>query len=126
MDYQGGMRRRRRTRHGGTGIKDILSKINNFLRSTKIISSVGNALGTVGVPYASKIGSVAGTLGYGRRRRTNYRARAPRAMGYGLRRAGRPRRRVMGVGALRLAGGGSLLSGGRMRITAPRRRLTAF
>ena len=66
----------------GRGFMDFLSKANEFLRNSKLISSVGSALGSAGVPFASQIGSVAGSLGYGRRRR-----------GYGLRLAGAGRRR---------------------------------
>lgn len=53
---------------------------NNFLKNSKLVSTVGSALGAAGVPFASQIGSVAGALGYGRRYR-GYR-------GYGLNLAG--------------------------------------
>ncbi len=59
-------------RKKGKGIKDILSKANKFLRKTKLISTVGSALGAVGVPYAGQVGSIAGTLGYGRRKPRKY------------------------------------------------------
>ena len=68
-----------RRRMRGRGFADFLSKANGFLRNSKLISGVGGALGAMGVPYASQIGSVAGSLGYGRR-------------GRGLRLAGRYRR----------------------------------
>jgi hypothetical protein len=70
--------------HGG-GFMDFLGKANNFLRNSKLVSSVGNALGSAGVPFASQIGSLAGKLGYGRRHR--------RRMGAGIRLAGAGRRR---------------------------------
>lgn len=47
---------------------DFLKKANRWLRKSKIISKVGRALGDSGIPYASKIGDIAGKLGYGRRR----------------------------------------------------------
>lgn len=46
----------------------IAGKINSGLRSTKIISKLGNALGSIGVPYAGAVGSVAGKIGYGKKR----------------------------------------------------------
>jgi len=65
--YYGGGRRRRhhRRRRGG----NILSDIHGFVKRHKIISTVGKALGAVGVPYSGAIGTAAGILGYGRRRR---------------------------------------------------------
>ena len=65
----------------GKGFMNFLSKANSFLKNSKLVSGVGSALGARGVPYASQIGSVAGSLGYGRRR------------GYGLRLAGAGYRR---------------------------------
>ncbi len=62
-----GIGRRRRMR--GRGIGDFLKRANSFLKSSKLVSTVGNALGAAGIPFASQIGSVAGSLGYGRRRR---------------------------------------------------------
>ena len=53
----------------GRGFAEFLSKANGLLRNSKLISGVGGALGAMGVPYASQIGSVAGSLGYGRRGR---------------------------------------------------------
>ena len=49
--------------------KGFLSGVNNFLKKTKIISNVGRMAGGLGVPYAGAVGSVAGALGYGRRKR---------------------------------------------------------
>ena len=40
---------------------------NNFLRSSKLVSRVGSALGRAGVPYAGQIAGIAGKLGYGRK-----------------------------------------------------------
>jgi len=91
-----GAGRRRRRRRGGNILSDIgnaLSSAHSFIRKNKIISTVGNALGAVGVPYASAVGKVAGVLGYGRRRRRrrggNLRSMM---MGYGRRRHVRRRR----------------------------------
>ena len=53
----------------GRGFASFLGKANSFLKNSKLISGVGGALGAMGVPYASQIGSVAGSLGYGRPRR---------------------------------------------------------
>ena len=82
---RGGMRR---GRVKGRGLFDFIKKGIGFLRKHKVISNIGNTLGSMGVPYASKIGGVAGSLGFGRRRRRK---------GYGLTPAG---------GSLRLAGRG--------------------
>ena len=59
----------------GRGIGSALRSVNRFLRGTKAISRIGNALGSIGVPYASQVGSVAGSLGYGRRTRRRRRRR---------------------------------------------------
>ena len=62
---------KRRRRKQGRGLWDLIKKGHNWLRSNKIISTVGNALS--GVPgigsIAGTIGRTAATLGYGRRRR---------------------------------------------------------
>ena len=118
----GGARRHRTThrrRHMGGSflneLKTIGSKINNFLRKTRLVSTVGHVLGTAGVPYASAIGNVASTLGYGRRhkkKRSVRRRRVAPQVGMGRRVR---RRRHHGMGALSLAGMG--LSGGRMHRT---------
>ena len=84
--------RRHRRRMRGRGLADFLGKANNFLRSSKLVSTIGNALGAAGVPFASQIGSVAGSLGYGRRRR-HRRGGALRLAGMGLGLAGRRRMR---------------------------------
>ena len=75
------MKVRRVHRMRGKGLMSFLGKANNFLRNSKLVSTIGNSLGAAGVPFASQIGSVAGSLGYGRRRR-----------GRGLRLAGGMRR----------------------------------
>ncbi len=65
-------RRHKRRQVGGRKgkkIKRTLRKLNRGLKKTKVISRAGKALGNMGVPYASKIGSVAGQLGYGRKKR---------------------------------------------------------
>ena len=53
----------------GRGFMDFLSKANSFLKGSKLISTVGNSLAEAGVPGAGLVGSIAGKLGYGRRRR---------------------------------------------------------
>ena len=73
----------------GGGFLDFLGKANAFLKKSGLVSSIGNALGQAGVPYAGDIGAVAGSLGYGRRSR---RGGALRLAGMGLGLAGRRRR----------------------------------
>ena len=85
------VRRGMRTRMRGRGVRDVLRRIHKFIRGNQVISRSANALSTV-LPakyrgIASKVGGVAGVMGYGRRR------------GGALRLAG------MGGGALRLSGG---------------------
>lgn len=82
--YGMGRRRVHRRRHYGGS---FLSKVHDFIKQHKIISTVGNALGAVGVPYASAVGKAASVLGYGRRRRRVGRPRLRSSM----RRVGRPR-----------------------------------
>jgi len=60
----------------GRGIKEFLGKINDFLKKTKIISTVANAIPH---PFAKGVGTVAGLAGYGKKRRK--------------RRVGRPRKK---------------------------------
>lgn len=69
---------------------DFLGKANSFLQKSKLVSTLGNALGAAGVPYAGQIGSFAGAAGYGRRR---HRGGALRLAGSGLGLAGRRHRR---------------------------------
>ena len=75
------VRRVRRMR--GRGIMQFLGKANDFLKRSKLVSGVGSALGSIGVPYANQISGVANSLGYGRKR------------GSGLRLAGGSRRRYL-------------------------------
>ena len=90
--------RRRRRAHGthrkkvrrGHGIGNFLRKANDWLKKTRVVSTVANALGGVGVPYAGAIGKVSGALGYGRRRRHHRRA-------HGVRRVHHRRHRVGGA-----------------------------
>jgi len=60
----------RRRRQTGTGffssIGNAIGKVNNLLKSTKAISSLGSL---IPLPGAQKVAGVAGALGYGRRRR---------------------------------------------------------
>ena len=74
--------RRRRVLHRkrGAGFMDALRSAHNWIKSNKIISSVGSMLGKAGVPYAGAIGTAASTLGYGRKRRVG-RPRVRRAGG---------------------------------------------
>ena len=58
--YYGNGRRKRvgrvvRRKRGG-GFMDALKSAHNWIKSNKIISTVGNALGKIGVPYAGAIG----------------------------------------------------------------------
>jgi hypothetical protein len=104
---EGGYRRRRprRTRAliGGSKFTDFFKKAHDFIKSKKLVSTVANALGSVGVPYAGTIGNVAGKLGYGRRRRV-----------------GRPKKKK--VHLILHPGGGLSLPGGAIRRTTRRRK----
>ena len=65
---------------------DALRSAHDWIKKNKIISTVGSALGRVGVPYAGAIGTAASTLGYGRRRIVRKRRPLrPRAIGGSLR-----------------------------------------
>lgn len=86
--------RRRIRRQRGKGFMDVLKKVGAFLKKTQLVSKVGRTLGSVGVPYAGMIGNVAGSLGYGRRRRVG-RPRVSRVRGQGLSLAGGMYRRPM-------------------------------
>ena len=61
------VRRVRRMR--GRGVMDWIKKAGGFLQKSKLISTVANGLASAGVPLAGSIGSVAGSLGFGRRSR---------------------------------------------------------
>ena len=52
-----------RKRMRGRGIGDFFSSINNFLKSSKLISGIGSMIPGVG----GLVGTAAGALGYGRR-----------------------------------------------------------
>lgn len=71
---------RPRRRKQGRGLWDLIKKGHNWLKSNKIISTVGNALGSV-IPLAGTIGRTAATLGYGRRRRVGRRPIRRRIVG---------------------------------------------
>jgi len=62
-------RRHRRVMHG-SGLFDWIKKAHSWIKNNKVISTVGSALS--GVPVignvAGVVGSIADTLGYGRRR----------------------------------------------------------
>ena len=63
MTHRAGRRRQR-----GRGIMDFLGRAKDFLQKSKLVSTVGNALSSAGVPYAGAVTSVASRFGYGRRR----------------------------------------------------------
>ncbi len=72
MSSTGGRRKKRVTRRpmAGAGFfSDLASTANNFLKKTKILSTLGGVLGSAGIPYASTAGKLAGNLGYGRKKR---------------------------------------------------------
>ena len=65
-------RRVRKRKQGGDGFMDVLKKANDFLKKTKLISTVGKAYGSTGAPGASTIGragAMAGNYGYGKKRK---------------------------------------------------------
>ncbi len=108
--YYGNGRRRRVRRVGrprrGRGffssIGNALRGAHDYIKSNKLVSTVANALGSVGVPYAGAIGKAAGTLGYGRRRRVRRRRGGDlysilKKAVNGGRRVGRPRVRRGGA-----------------------------
>lgn len=62
----------RKRRRQGKGIKDVLKKIHNFVKSNRLISRGAAAIAPLAGPYSgvvSRVGTAAGALGYGRRRR---------------------------------------------------------
>jgi len=67
------MPRRKRGMKGGkitaSQVVGVLKKAHDYIKKHKVISRTANALGSVGLPYGSTIGSIAATAGYGRRRR---------------------------------------------------------
>jgi hypothetical protein len=98
--FYGYGRRRRvgRKRHGRGFFADVgnaFSRAHDFVKKNKLVSTVANALGSVGVPYAGAIGKAASLVGYGRRRRVG-RPRVRRS-GMGRRIVHRRRRPVGGA-----------------------------
>jgi len=95
----------------GGSLKSFLSSVNNFLKKTKLVSTVGRAFAPMAGNYSGLANSavdMAARAGYGRRRRTRTRrnflgvgrvVRQKKKRGTGV------RRRRIGAGALRLAGG---------------------
>ena len=80
---KGGGRRRRMK---GRGIMDVIRKVGGFLKQHKVISRVGGVLGKV-LPgkfgnSARVVGTAAGSLGYGRRRRVHRCGRGLRLSGH--------------------------------------------
>ena len=70
----------------GSRLKKAMSKINKFLKKSKLISNVAFAVDSLGYPVAKQVGSVASNLGYGRRKRVAAPKRKKR--GGGLAQAG--------------------------------------
>jgi hypothetical protein len=60
---------RPRKRQHGKGIKEVAKKIHDYVKKHRIISRVAGIAGSLGVPHAGTIGSIAHTAGYGRKRR---------------------------------------------------------
>ena len=80
-------RTRRRHSMKGKGFMDFIRKVGSFLHKSKLISTVGNALGTA-FPIAGTIGKAAGAVGFGRRRRLVHTRVARRKIGRGTTLAG--------------------------------------
>ena len=59
---------RRRKDMQGKGIKDVLKKVNKYLKDSKIISKTAGVMGALGTPYAGAISSGAKMAGYGKGR----------------------------------------------------------
>lgn len=66
---------RPRKRQNGEGIKDVIRSVHNFIKKNRVISKAANILGTLGVPHAGTVGSIAATAGYGKMRRYRRRRR---------------------------------------------------
>jgi hypothetical protein len=90
----------RRKVHRGRGIMDMLKKAHKFVKDRQLISKGLNLLQD---PRAQKASSIAGILGYGRKRRVG----------------GRKRK---GVSLKKLIMGGSVFGGARPSFMKPRRR----
>jgi len=67
----------------GGALKDILSGVNKFLKSSHLVSTIASAIPH---PAAQSIGAMAKAAGYGRRKRVY-------------------KKKALGMGALSLAGG---------------------
>jgi hypothetical protein len=91
---------RRKRVHRGRGIMDMLKKAHKFVKDRQLISKGLNLLQD---PKAQKASSIAGILGYGRKRRVG----------------GRKRK---GVSLKKLIMGGSVFGGARPSFMKPRRR----
>lgn len=80
---KGGMRRQR-----GKGLMDMIKKAHAFLKKHRVISRGATGLSQILPPkyrdVAGKVGSIAGTLGYGRRRGGALRLSGAGYMGKGL------------------------------------------
>lgn len=98
----GTKRRVKKSAQSGEGIMDIFKGINNLLKKTKIISTLAPLAGLIpGVgPIAGTVGGVAGSLGYGRKKKRA----APKKKGGSLGLPGRGK-----GGALKLAGKGTIM-----------------
>ena len=62
----------RKRRRNGKGIKEVLGKIHNFIKSNRLISRGATALAPLAGSYGNivkGVGTAASSLGYGRRRR---------------------------------------------------------
>ena len=80
-------RKTRRRRQSGKGFMDFIKKVGSFLHKSKLISTVGNALGTA-FPIAGSIGRAASAVGFGSRRRLVHTKIARRKLGRGTTLAG--------------------------------------
>ena len=86
-----------RRRHRGRGLMDFLNKAHSFVKNNNLISkgasmlapTITNRFGSTAGNILSKVGSAAGALGYGRRRRLHRRGMGRHhRIGYGLHLAG--------------------------------------
>ena len=104
-------RHRRHRRKVGTGFKSFWGKAKKFLKKTKLLSTVGNALAP----------ALSGTLGSIARAGTNY----AKSQGYGRRRRIRRRRKggaLRPAGSLKRYGRGGSCGGSLAPVGAGRRR----
>jgi hypothetical protein len=70
----------------GEGFKEILSSINKFLKKSKIISTLGplaSAIPGVGA-FAAPLAGLAGSMGYGKKRKGPKKKKAVKGRGLGL------------------------------------------